>query len=342
MKHRGLNIFALSGAAEYGARVAACLNQELAEHEERTFEDGEHKVRPLQSVRNSDTYVLQAFYEDARQSLAERFCRLLFFIGALKEAKAASVTVVAPYLCYSRKDRQTKSRDPVTTRYVAQLLEAVGCDRIVTMDVHNLSAYQNAFRIPSEHLEAAPLFARHFADRAKKSDVVVVSPDAGGVKRARRFAELLGQAAGVEPPPLAFAEKHRSGGVVSGAGFSGSVEGRSAIIVDDLIASGGTLLRTAQTCRRLGAREIHAAATHGLFVGDASETLSDPVFDSVLVTDTLPPARLDPRLVGKPVTILDTAPLVAEAIRRIDAGESMESLPAFSLDGSAEPRNAGD
>ena len=163
MNNRPPMLFALEASRDLGTRVAGALGTVLARHEERGFEDGEHKSRSLENVRGRDVYVLQSLYGDREQSVNDKLVRLLFFLGALKDASAAQVTAVTPYLCYARKDRRTKPRDPVTMRYVAQVLEAVGTDRVVTMDVHNLAAYQNAFRIPAEHLEAKRLFVEHFA-----------------------------------------------------------------------------------------------------------------------------------------------------------------------------------
>jgi ribose-phosphate pyrophosphokinase len=180
------------------------------------------------------------------------------------------VTAVVPYLCYARKDRKTKPRDPVTTRYLACLFEAVGVDRVVTLDVHNLAAFQNSFRCRTEHLTALPLFVERLAPMGREEPVVVVSPDIGGAKRARGFAEALERAIEREVPS-AFVEKHRSGGVVTGGAFAGDVSDRVALIIDDLISSGGTILRAAHACRELGAREVHAIATHGLFVEGARQ-----------------------------------------------------------------------
>ncbi|HSJ80246.1 MAG TPA: ribose-phosphate pyrophosphokinase-like domain-containing protein, partial [Thiobacillus sp.] len=149
-----LCLFALDASRAYGERVATALGVALSSHEEREFEDGEHKARPLENVRGKDVYVIQSLYGEPGMSANDKLVRLLFFIGALKDASAGRVTAVCPYLAYSRKDRKTKSRDPVSSRYVAQLFEAVGSDRMVTLDVHNPAAYQNAFRIPAEHLEA--------------------------------------------------------------------------------------------------------------------------------------------------------------------------------------------
>jgi N-terminal domain of ribose phosphate pyrophosphokinase len=197
MNREDLSIFALGASRDFGERVSACLGIPLSALEEREFEDGEHKARPLVSVRGKDVFVIQSLYGDSRQSVNDKLCRLLFFLGALRDASAASVTAVAPYLCYARKDRKSKSRDPVTTRYVAALLEAVGADRVVTMDVHNLAAFQNAFRIHTDHLEAKNLFVEYFVPLVRpliqQAEVVVVSPDAGGVKRAEDFRQALGR-----------------------------------------------------------------------------------------------------------------------------------------------------
>src|SRR5690606_1114831 len=235
MAEGGLALFALNASRPFAERVAAQLGTELGAHEERDFEDGEHKARPLESVRGRNCYVVQSLYGGPDQSANDKLCRLLFFIGALKDAAAASVTAVVPYLCYARKDRKTKPRDPVTTRYLACLFEAVGVDRVVTLDVHNLAAFQNSFRCRTEHLSALPLFIERFAPIGRTEPVAVVSPDIGGAKRARAFAEALERATGQEVPS-AFVEKHRSGGVVTGGAFAGEVRDRIALIVDDLIS----------------------------------------------------------------------------------------------------------
>jgi ribose-phosphate pyrophosphokinase len=321
-----MRLFALSESRTLGEKIGAALNIPLTLHEERDFEDGEHKTRPLESVRGCDIFVIQPLYSEPGKSVNDKLCRLLFFIGALKDASARSVTAVLPYLGYARKDRKTKSRDPVTTRYVAQLLEAVGTDRVLTLDVHNLAAFQNAFRCPTDHLEAQELFVGHFAARLADDDVVVVSPDIGGVKRAELFREALSQRLS-KPAGSAFMEKQRSAGVVSGEALVGDVKGKAAIIIDDMISTGGTILRTAHACRRQGAQSIHAAASHGIFVGKAGQVVADPALDSLAVTDTLPPFRLDPELVRSRLTVLNVAPLFAEAIRHIHiSGSTVEFL----------------
>jgi len=318
-------LFALNATRELGLRVAGGLGIELSAHEERNFEDGEHKARPLVSVRRRSCYVVQSLHGGPEESANDKLCRLLFFLGALGDASAASVTAVVPYLCYARKDRKTKPRDPVTTRYVAALFEAVGVDRVVALDVHNLAAFQNSFRCRTDHLLALPLFVGHFAPIAREQPVVVVSPDIGGAKRARGFGEALERAVEREVA-TAFVEKHRSGGVVTGGAFAGEVKDRVAIIIDDLISSGGTILRAARACRDLGARKVYAAATHGLFVDNAGEVIADDCLEQVVVTDSVPPFRLDPAVMRDKLVVLDSAPLFAEAIRRIDEGGSITEL----------------
>lgn len=320
-----LMLFAPGAQEDYGARVAAGLGVDLAPLEQRAFEDGEHKSRPLASVRDADVYVLQSLYGDAALSVDGRLVRLLFFLATLRDAHAARVTAVIPHLAYARKDRRTRPRDPVTTRYLAQLLEAVGIDRVLAMDVHNPAAFENAFRVPVAHLEARPLLARELLAAAGGRRLVVVSPDAGGYKRAERLRETLHEATG-ERPGIAFLEKKRSEGVVSGDALVGPVDGAVACIIDDLVSTGGTLARAAATCRAAGASEVYAAATHGLFTGDASRVLGEAALDRLWVTDSVPPLRLDARLLQDRVRVIDAAPLLAEAIRRLHAGAPLTGL----------------
>ena len=318
-----LSLFSLNASREFGQRVAAALGIGLCAHEEREFEDGEHKARPLESVRERDVYVVHSLYGDASQSVNDKLVRLLFFLGALKDASAGRITAVLPYLCYARKDRRTKTRDPVSTRYLATLLETVGTDRVVTLDVHNLAAYENAFRIRAEHLEARKLFVEHFSARLGEEEAAVVSPDVGGVKRAEAFREALERRL-KRPVARAFMEKQRSAGVVSGDRLVGEVSGRVVIIIDDLISSGTTLARAAAACG--GARKIYAAASHGLFAQKAGEVLGASAIERLVVTDTVPPFRLAAGAARDKLTVLGTAPLFAEAIRRMHSGGSLVEL----------------
>ncbi|HEY7180119.1 MAG TPA: ribose-phosphate pyrophosphokinase [Blastocatellia bacterium] len=325
MDHKEIAIFAPGPSREFGEMVSAHLGVSLGAHEEREFEDGEHKIRPLMNVRGKDVFVIQSLYGDNRQSVNDKLCRFLFFLGALRDASAESVTAVTPYLCYARKDKKSKPRDPVTTRYVAGLFEAMGVDRVVTLDVHNLAAFQNAFRIRTDHLEAKRLFVEHFIPLARQEEVVVVSPDVGGVKRAEDFRQALGAALD-RPIHGAFMEKYRSEGVVSGETVVGDVSRKMAIIIDDLISSGATLARAAESCRARGATKIYAAASHGVFSGKASQALSNSALEKVVITDTIPPFRLDPDLARTKLVVLDASRLFAEAIRRIHSGGSIVEL----------------
>jgi ribose-phosphate pyrophosphokinase len=330
----GPAVFALAASRGIGDRIAAALGTPLAPHEERDFQDGEHKARPLESVRGRDAYVVHSLYGDAGQSVNDRLCRLLFFCATLRDAGAASVTAVTPYLCYARKDRRTKPRDPVTTRYVAALVEAMGVDRMVAMDVHNPAAFENAFRCPVEHLEARSLLVRRLADTADGAPLTVVAPDAGGAKRADALRTALSEALGVAVGS-AYAEKERSGGVVTGDLLAGDLDGRVAVIVDDMISTGTTIVRTARRCMERGAIRVVAAATHAVFAPGAERALSDPALSEVVVTDTVAPRPL-PRPARDRVTVLETAPLLAEAIRRIHVGGSLVDLNARGLDQASE------
>jgi ribose-phosphate pyrophosphokinase len=322
---RQIRLFALDGSRDFGERIARHLGIALDDHEERAFEDGEHKARPLVSVRGRDAFVVHSLYGDPDQSANDKLCKLLFFIGALRDASAARVTAVVPYLAYARKDRKTRTRDPVTTRYVAMLLEAVGADRILTIDVHNLAAFQNAFRCPADHLEARPLFARHFAGVLGDEPVVVLSPDVGGMKRAEAFRETLAGALGRDLE-LGLMEKKRARGKVSGETLFAQVENRTVVIIDDLISTGTTMSRAARACLDQGATRVFAAATHGLFIGDAHEVVAAPSLASTVVTDTVPPFRLDPGLVAQKLVVLSVAPLFADAIEAIHGGGSIVEL----------------
>ena len=325
MDKDAISLFALNSSRAFGENVSRSLGIPLSEHEEREFEDGEHKSRPLVSVRGKDVYVIQSLYQDRQLSVNDKLCRLLFFIGALVDASAKRVSAVIPYLCYARKEVKTQARDPVTSRYIAALLEAVGTHRVVALDVHNVAAFQNAFRCRTEHLEARKLFAGYFSATLRDQELVVVSPDTGGIKRAERLRQALSLATGA-PVPLAFMEKRRSRGVVSGEALVGEVAGRTAIIIDDLISTGTTMGRAAMACRESGAARVYAAASHGIFVGVAGNLLANPALEKLVITDSIPPFRLSPALTEGRLVVLDSAALFAEAIRRIHGGGSLVEL----------------
>jgi len=319
-------LFALNASRDLGEAVARALGAGLGAHEEREFEDGEHKARPLENVRGRDVYLIHSLYGEPGASVNDKLCRLLFFAGALRQAGAGRVSAVLPYLCYARKDRQTKPRDPVTTRYVAQLLEAAGVERVVTLDMHNLAAFQNAFRCQSVHLEARPLLVEHYASLLPAdARVTGVSPDVGGVKRAEALREALSRRLD-RPAGLAFMEKMRSEGVVSGGAVVGDVAERDVVIVDDLVSTGTTIGRAVDACNARGARRIHACATHGLFMSGAEEVLANPHLAGMTVTDAVPPFRLDSGLARERLTVLPVAALLADAIDRLHRGGSIVAL----------------
>ncbi|BBA35362.1 ribose-phosphate pyrophosphokinase [Methylocaldum marinum] len=324
MNRGPLRMFALSESRVLGDDIARAMGSVLAEVEETGFEDGEHKAYPAESVRGCDVFVVQSLYDEPGKSVNDKLCRLWFFIGALKDASAACVTAVVPYLAYARADRKTRPREPVTLRYVAQLFEAAGTDRVITLDVHDLAGFQNAFRCRTDHLEAGPLLVDHFAGRLQ-GEVVVVSPDVGGLKRAERFRRKLARRLGTGVGS-ALMEKYRSDEAVSGAAVVGNVCGKTVLIVDDLISTGGTVARAAHACREQGAIAVHAAVTHGLFVGEAAKVVADPALDSLAITDSVPPFRLSRETIQDKLTLIPIAPLFAEAIRQIRSNGSVSRL----------------
>jgi ribose-phosphate pyrophosphokinase len=317
----GMRIFALQGSEALGAAVAALISCDLDPLEARDFEDGEHKCRPLVSVRGEDVFVISSLAGSDGATVNDRLVKLLFFLATCRENGAARVTAVVPYLAYARKDRQTKRRDPVTTRYVAQLFEAVGTDRVITLDVHNVAALQNAFRCETVHLEARSTLVLRLRALAGGLPVTILSPDGGGMKRAEllreRYEAVTGTAAG-----FGFMEKRRSRGLVSGELFAGEVAGTAVFIVDDMISTGGTMRRAAAACRARGAQAIFAVATHGLFGPGSDAMLADPAIDRIVVTDTVPTATAT-AVHSERIEIVSVAPLIGETIHRLHTGSPL-------------------
>jgi len=317
MMHEGPLLFAIGATRAFAQGVAEALRVGLAPLEERAFEDGEHKSRPLSNVRDSDVYLLHALDGDATGSVNDKLCRLLFLAATLRDHGAARVTAVCPYLAYARKDRRTRPGDPVTMRYVAALVESMGVDRVVALDVHNPAAYENAFRIPAVHLHARRVLAGTVAAHIGNAAPTVVSPDTGGTKRAEAFRRELETRCG-PLPPLAFVEKYRSEGRVTGEGFAGDVERRVGVIVDDLAASGTTLLRAARACRERGAAGVVCVVTHGVFASGALALFEDGVIDRLFVTDSVAP-RLCEHWQGR-VEQTSVQPLFAQVIAALHQG----------------------
>ncbi|WP_159592350.1 ribose-phosphate diphosphokinase [Chelativorans xinjiangense] len=321
-----MRLFAMKGSEDLGVAVAGAIGTALDPHEERDFEDGEHKARPLVGVRGEDVYVLHSLAASRGASANDRLLKLLFFLATCREHGAERVTVVAPYLAYARKDRQTKARDPVATRYTALLFEAVGTDRIVTLDVHNIAAFQNAFRCETVHLDTRQLFVPVIERLAEGGPVTILSPDGGGVKRAQLLKECLEAETDLHVG-FGFLEKRRSRGIVSGDLFAGEVAGTVVFIVDDMISTGGTMLRAATACRERGAKAVHALATHGLF-GESAETLfASDAIDRIVVTDSVArAARATAEHPSARLEIVSVGPLIGEALRRLRDGGSISDL----------------
>jgi ribose-phosphate pyrophosphokinase len=326
-----MRLFGLNQTAGFAQRLAQHLEIGLAPHEEREFADGEFKIRPLDSVRGEHVVVCQSLAADPRMSSADKLVRLLVFCGALKDAAARHVTAVVPYLAYWRKDRRSQPRDPVTTSYLARLVEAVGVDTVVTVDAHNVATFDNAFRCHKEHLTGAAAFVDHFAPIATAAGrTVVLSPDAGGEHRARVFMGLL--AARVERPvELAFMEKHRALGKVSGELFAGDVRDALVIIFDDMISTGGTVARAAKAAAARGATAIHCAATHALLAGDAVAVLNTAGLASIAVMDTVEDVAARCAGLTCQWSVLDSAAVFAQALAEWRAEQAL-AAPTSALD----------
>ena len=317
-------IFSLDGGTDLARALSTRLAQPLADFEDRAFEDGEHKWRPLRDPRAQQVFVLASLHGRADASPHDVLCRLLMFIGALRDHGAARITALVPYLAYARKDRRTQPFDPLALRYVAQMFEAVGTDELVVLEAHNPAALQNAFRVPTQLLEAHQAFQTVARAVAQHQPCAVASPDPGGVKRAQLWREAL-EAELSQPPGFAMVDKRRRAGQVTGQHLvAGDVQGCTVLLLDDLIASGETMVRAATALRLAGAREVVAFAAHGLFTGDASRVLGDPAISRVVVTNSVPSFRVpaDSALASK-LTIVSTAALFASII-----SERCASIPS--------------
>lgn len=308
-----MQLFALKESQDQGAGIAAALGLILSDLEHREFSDGEFKIRPLCPVDGQHICVIQSLYGDRDFSVHDKLCRLLFLIATLRDHGARRVTALVPFLCYGRKDRRTKAQDPLTTRYVAQLFEAVQCDELVTLETHNLAAFQNAFRLRTNHLEIGQVFQDVVAWRTE-APLVVMSPDPGGVKRAQLFRESLEDRLG-QDIGFGLMEKRRSGGVMTSGDVVGDFEGKSVLVVDDMIASGSTMISAAQACRAKGAGKVYALAAHGLFTAGAEALFTGEHFDRVFVSDSIPPFRLRDGAKTHRLEIVGTADEFAEVLR---------------------------
>lgn len=321
---------ALIAPSESGHLAAAIAHEAglaLLALEDRRFEGGEFKLRPLESARGRTVFIVQSLAGTSEVSACERLVRLLFLVQGLRDAGAQPIAVV-PYLAFARKDRRTQLRDPVSSRYVAELLEAAGVRRVIALDVHNEAAFDNAFRIPTDHLSAIPMMVDHFArTTAGAAAITVVSPDVGGIKRAQILCERLALRIGRDVE-LAFIEKRRARGAVSGGRIVGEIAAREAIVLDDLCATGGTLIRAAQACRAAGAASVRVAVTHVPLAAGLDSLLSIDAISGAVVTDSVGTSYVSMSTIaaaGK-LTMLSVAPLFGQTLRHIVDGRAVAPL----------------
>ena len=296
-------------------QVAAHLERPLSRAIVGRFSDGEIQVEIGENVRGMDAYIIQSTCSDANVNLME----LLIMIDALKRASAGSITAVMPYYGYARQDRKAASRVPITAKLVADLIEAAGATRVVSMDMH-AGQIQGFFNIPFDHLYGAPILVedmkRRFDGRA--AELVVVSPDAGGVERARAYAKRLGAQLGI-------VDKRRvKANVAEIMNVIGDVQGKVAVLLDDMVDTAGTLTQAATALVDKGASRVYAYATHAVLSGPAVERIQKSPIEQVVVTDTIP---LSPAAAACPKIVqLSAARLLGEAIRRIHQADSLSSL----------------
>lgn len=307
-----LKIFSGNSNTPLAREICGHLAIPLGAAKVRPFSDGEIMVEIGENVRGRDVYVIQSTCAPANDNLME----LLIMADALKRASAARITAVIPYFGYARQDRKVAPRTPITSKLVADLVSTSGFDRVLTMDLH-AGQIQGFFNIPVDHLYAAPVILRDISDRFGGS-LVVVSPDAGGTERARAFAKRLDAS-------LAIIDKRRSGPNVSQVmNIIGDVEGKTCVIVDDMIDTAGTLCQAAQALKEKGAGDVYAFATHAVLSGPALERIDNSCLKEVVVTNTIP--VLDKLKKCDRLRQLSVAELLAEAIRRINGSESVSSL----------------
>ena len=306
-----LQLFAGNSNRPLAAEIAAALGTRLGHALVGTFRNGEVRIRIEDNVRGADVFVLQSLCPPIHHHIWE----LLLMLDALKRASARRITAVVPYYAYARQERKTAGREPISARVLANVITAAGADRLLTMDLH-APAIEGFFDIPVDHLRAVKLLAEHFRDPGPR-DAVVVSPDVGGVARANDFRQRLGL-------PLAIIAKHRPrSDQVEVVEMVGDVRGRPAIVLDDMISTGDTMIEAAQVLRERGATAVYGCATHAVFADGALQALACAPVERWVVTNTIPLPSVD----GLPtLQVLSVAPLLAESIRRIHDNLSVSGL----------------
>jgi ribose-phosphate pyrophosphokinase len=311
---RDFKVFAGNSNLALARHICEQLKRPLGKAEVGRFSDGEIQVEIGENVRAQDTFIIQSTCPPANDHIME----LLIMCDALKRASAASITAVIPYYGYARQDRKVVPRTPITAKLVADLLESAGATRVVSMDMH-VAQIQGFFHIPSDHLFCSPIFLDDLRSRfPNPSELVIVSPDAGGVERARAYSKRLGCT-------LAIIDKRRPKANVSEVmNLIGDVKGKDAIIIDDMVDTGGTLTQGANAVKAQGARSVAAYAVHPILSGPALQRIQDSALDWVTFSDTVPlsPAA---QAISK-IRHLSTAAIFANAISRIYSGDSLSSL----------------
>lgn len=303
MSYSNLMIFSLGSNRELASRVADEVGVTLGRSSSQTYADGETQINLIDSVRGKDVYLIQSTSAPVNDNLME----LLITVDALRRASAKSINVVMPYYGYARQDRKARAREPITSKLVANMLEVSGIDRLLTVDLH-AAQIQGFFDIPVDHLMGQPLIADYFERRGLTGhDVVVVSPDHGGVTRARRLSALLNA-------KLAIIDKRRpKANVAEIMNIIGDVKDKTCILVDDMIDTAGTITLAANALEGLGAKEVYASCTHAVLSGPARERIMDSAIKELVVLDTIaiPEERRFPKL-----TQISIAGFLAEAIVR--------------------------
>lgn len=305
-----LQIFTGNAHPALAAAICKELEADLGRAVVSKFKNGETRVKLDENVRGADVFVIQPTSEPVNDYIME----LLLMIDSLRRASAARITAVIPYYGYAKQEKKTSGREPISAKLVANLLTTAGANRVLAVDLHS-AAIEGFFDIPVDHLRATPLLSRAF--RAKVGgDIVVVSPDAGGVGRAQDFRTRAKGSLAIISKQRPEADKTEMLDIV------GDVDGKTAVIVDDMISTGGTLVEAAKLLKSRGAEKIYVCATHGIFAGDALKLIDESDIDELFVTDTIP---LPENYPGS-VSVVSVAPLLAEAIMRTHKGMSISAL----------------